>query len=524
MEAFNRRFEEVLDYPAMAPVKVRYHTFLSLPQKKKSRLAVIASILCFFFFFIILIVVLGTTTKEVTKAKTAVVVFMEATPDDLLAMRYLMMRPDYHVAAVVLSGTGIATALRPSSENVEKFLSLMATEGNKAAANVPIFYGTSFSTSQTQRVSTAAVSGTLPTTPLSAAAAYLNNLSSVIGAPSDPMSCSMTSRFVEDDVLYRGDTLYGARMYLPRRAAGVRGYVDRTDTFSYAAAQSAIAAQKGRWGQDPRSSEPFFIPLAKNVLLPLQQRGVPIRAICLGPTTDLVTLLRRSYKTDPKTSPMPQFPIPKIFNDIIVAGGAFGSSAVGDVDTYVSTLLGPNGPINVHAQANFFFDAPSAHTLVEGGTDFNDAFATAMAPILTLVTTNAADTARFTQSSWNTIVDARASALTVERPTAVGVALKGLSNIRRMASSQPPLFTMDLSAPLGLLAAVVLTDAVSTVKSSVSDRVHVNDANQVAYEGVTGKGTRMTSPVRSVVLGASATNFWLTAQNFLFHMPNPKDV
>lgn len=519
------QFEAVLDYPALSPVKEQYVRYVALPQIRKAKLFGVASVLSFFMFLMVLIVLVGTTTKSVTSAKTAVVVFMETLPEDLLALRYLLMRPDYYTAAIVVSGSGLASNLKPSSENLEKFLTLMATEGNKGAANVPVYYGTSFSTSPAQRISTAASTlTTLPTSPLSRAASFLNNLTKVIGAPDDPKSCSMTSRFVEDDVLYRGDTLYGARMYLPARKVGLRGYVDRTDTASYAATLAAIKAQGGKFGGDPRSSEPFFLDLAHRILYPLQQQGVSIKAIVFGPTTDLVTLLRRSYNpAGGAAAGMPNFPVRRIFDQIVIASGAFGTAS-GDVGTYVSTTLATSGPLNAHAQLNFFFDAPSAHTLIEGGTEYNDLFSATMSPIVTLVPTNAAVSAAFTQSSYNTIVEARASTLTTSQPTANGVALKGISNCRKVASAQPPFYTMDLSAPLDLLAAVVLTNPAAAVKTSVVDRVHVNDDNLVSGEGITGKGSRSTSTLRTVVLAASSGKFWSIAQSYLFQMPNPRDV
>ena len=527
--------------------------FEEMSQLKKAKLALVGAGVCVFIFIIILVVYELSTTKTATVAKIPTVVFLESDPDDFLALSYLLKRPDYAVKALVVSGSGLSKSLYAARRNTERFLGLLQRNGDATvAAGIPVYYGLSFATASMQRWNP--VNAAPLDAPLSTAVANL-----------DPrllnVTCSMSSVFVQGRNQYQADSWYGLfPTYLPKTLVPTKSPID-TDTLSP------------------------HMGLVTDVILPLQRAAANpadyslgsggIRAVVLGPVTDLNTVLKTVYRVFNATTAaeldaigataswrttVAALPLKRLFADITVAGAAFGTNAAGNLEEYLPGVIDPKGVVlNPHSEGHIFFDAPSSKTVIEGGFGGgprstivdNYHFAATSAPSLTIVANNAAQTAALTLSSYTTFFDTAAQGVSPTAPLSnspFSLLAKALVTRRKEAAQTRPVpnyQVIDLTAPLDLVAVVTMTalttvaptptsgnaeistsnakmfSDTSVVSSRVLDRVRVDATGDISLEGVTGKGTSTSSPKRSVVLGVYSAAMWNAASVFLKAMPNP---
>lgn len=125
----------------MDTAKSYYQAWADFPQPKKIKMIKIAAFVCFalFLLFVVIYGFGGTGSKSRTLMPT--VVFMQAMPADLQALRYLAQRRDFSLAMIVLSVNGWVTNMDAAYENTAAFMTLLMKEGY--SKNVPIYYGSS---------------------------------------------------------------------------------------------------------------------------------------------------------------------------------------------------------------------------------------------------------------------------------------------------------------------------------------------------------------------------------------------
>lgn len=249
-----------------------------LEQPKKVKVLQMAAAVSYFLFFCIMIVYTVSGVKKASISKSEVVVFMEANPEDLLALRYLFKRSDYHVAMIVLAMNSWNQNLLSQFSTVRSFLALIESEGAQGASATPVYYGDHLASRN------AAFDATVDYTKVT----------------QNVTSCSYT-RVWPSYISQATETLYGVAYTLP---------MDPTTASMISSDDSPLYYQK---------------PLADYLA---QRRDKSVLAIILTTSTDFVTFYLSSTVLASKWS------------QVLLSGGTFGLRTNGTGN--VQTVFPPN--------------------------------------------------------------------------------------------------------------------------------------------------------------------------------------
>lgn len=138
--------EETTADKAKAQLLVWRQQWYDLEQPKKARYLKIAAAVCFFLAFVAVVEYIASSTKTASISRTNIVMFMEANPEDFMALRYTLKRGDLRVIAIVLSMNAWSQNLWNQQQSLKGLLSLLNAEGSRGAAHIPVFYGTHLAT------------------------------------------------------------------------------------------------------------------------------------------------------------------------------------------------------------------------------------------------------------------------------------------------------------------------------------------------------------------------------------------
>eukprot|EP00796_Vickermania_ingenoplastis_P009172 gene9173-6451_t len=111
------------------------------PQPQKVKYLKLVAFGCYAFFLLIFVIYAFGGTRSARSSPTSLVLFVEAVPDALLAIRYLALRPDMAIRMIVVGSSSWGLDAFQSVASVNGFLDLLRSEG--FSASVPVYYGSS---------------------------------------------------------------------------------------------------------------------------------------------------------------------------------------------------------------------------------------------------------------------------------------------------------------------------------------------------------------------------------------------
>ncbi|EPY38132.1 pyrimidine-specific ribonucleoside hydrolase [Angomonas deanei] len=141
----------------MEQFKDYYQSWNELPQPRKMNIMKVITFFLYAMFLLFVVIYgfgisVGKGAREVPKT----VVFMEAMPYNLQALRYLCKRRDITIGMIVLTVNSWNVNLDAAYDNIASFLQLLKKE--KFSTTIPVYYGNSFAYSDQKSVESYTVS------------------------------------------------------------------------------------------------------------------------------------------------------------------------------------------------------------------------------------------------------------------------------------------------------------------------------------------------------------------------------
>ncbi|KAH9598619.1 Inosine/uridine-preferring nucleoside hydrolase domain [Trypanosoma melophagium] len=282
--------------------------WVDLPQPRKMKALLLFVAACYAIALFLLIIFAFGSTTTARRTPEAAVIFTEATPGGIAALRYLSLRRDVNIAAVVLTVNAWNVNVNAAHDNIRAFFAAMREEGI-LRYNVPVYYGNSLAQVNAHFLDDIAF--TTDTDPSTGKAQ--NNTS----------SCTYR-RVLSPDALMDADRLFGGAELL--------------DTIRINAPTSTSSKGKNKQNSNISQLEFFDEPLSRY----LAQNMVTF--LVLGPATDAAWFLQKHKEHRNHV------------RSIFFAAGAIKS------DTDLRFLYPPNCRAEQHA----FFDPHAANYILSG--------------------------------------------------------------------------------------------------------------------------------------------------------------
>ncbi|ORC87656.1 pyrimidine-specific ribonucleoside hydrolase [Trypanosoma theileri] len=282
--------------------------WVNLPQPRKMKALRIIAAVCYAIalFFLVIFTFGGTTTAS--RTPEAAVIFTEATPGGIAALRYLSLRRDVNIAAVVIAINAWNVNVNAAHDNIRAFLAAMREE-KTLHYDVPVYYGNSLAQVNAHFLDDIA---------------YTTDTNPSTGERNMNTTSCTYRRVLSPDILMDADRLFGGAELL--------------DTVQISAPTSSSSKDSKNKNSKISQLEFFEEPLSSYLV----QNTATF--LVLGPATDAAWFLQRHSEHRNHV------------NSIFFAAGALTS------DTDLRFVYPPNRRAEQHA----FFDPHAANYIVSG--------------------------------------------------------------------------------------------------------------------------------------------------------------